>query len=157
MRYVKCCPHFCKWESWKVKEVKHVVAQIFFLFLKFAQLLLSVPYSFYSFIYLFIFRERGREGGREGEKHQCVVASPTPPIGDLTLNPGMCLTGNGTSDLLVCRLALNPLSHTSQGCTIFWLKSVQWYEGGRELRGSPTAGLWLLQKDQLWFPVARES
>ena len=40
--------------------------------------------------YLFIFRERGREGERQGEKHQCVVASPTPPTGDLAHNPGMC-------------------------------------------------------------------
>ena len=39
---------------------------------------------------LFIFRERGREGEREGEKHQCVVASRTPPTGDLARNPGMC-------------------------------------------------------------------
>ena len=39
---------------------------------------------------LFIFRERGREGEREGEKHQCVVASCMPPIGDLACNPGMC-------------------------------------------------------------------
>ena len=38
----------------------------------------------------FIFRERGREGEREGEKYQCVVASRTPPTGDLACNPGMC-------------------------------------------------------------------
>ena len=37
---------------------------------------------------LFISRERKRE--REAEKHQCVVASHTPPPGDLALNPGMC-------------------------------------------------------------------
>ena len=36
------------------------------------------------------FRQRGREEEREGEKHQCVVASPAPPIGDLACNPGMC-------------------------------------------------------------------
>ena len=43
------------------------------------------------------------------------VASHTPPTGNLPRNSGMCpLTGNRTSDLLVCRLALNPLSHTSQ-------------------------------------------
>ena len=42
------------------------------------------------FIYLFTFRERGREEEREGEKHQCVVASCTPPTGDLAHNPGMC-------------------------------------------------------------------
>ena len=39
---------------------------------------------------LFIFRQKGREGEREGEKHQCVVASFTPPFGDLVCNPGMC-------------------------------------------------------------------
>ena len=38
---------------------------------------------------LFIFRERRREGEREGEKHQYVVASHTPPTGDLACNPGM--------------------------------------------------------------------
>ena len=36
------------------------------------------------------FLERGKEGEREGEKHQCVVASRMPPIGDLACNPGMC-------------------------------------------------------------------
>ena len=40
--------------------------------------------------YLFIFRERGREGERGEVKHQCVVASWAPPIGDLACNPGMC-------------------------------------------------------------------
>ena len=29
------------------------------------------------------------ERGREGEKHQCVVASCTPPTGDLAQNSGM--------------------------------------------------------------------
>ena len=32
----------------------------------------------------------GREGEKEGQKHQCVVASQTPPTGDLACNPGMC-------------------------------------------------------------------
>ena len=27
---------------------------------------------------------------REGEKHQCVVAFPVPPTGDLACSPGMC-------------------------------------------------------------------
>ena len=43
-----------------------------------------------TFIYLFIYRQRGREGEREGEKHQYVVASQAPPTGDLACNPGMC-------------------------------------------------------------------
>ena len=45
---------------------------------------------FFKDFYLFIFRERGREGEREGLKHQCVVASPMAPTGDLACNPGMC-------------------------------------------------------------------
>ena len=39
---------------------------------------------------IYFFRKRGRKGEREGEKHQCVVASHTPPTGDLACNPGMC-------------------------------------------------------------------
>ena len=46
--------------------------------------------TFFLRFYLFIFRERRREGEREGEKHQRVVASCTPPTGDLACNPGMC-------------------------------------------------------------------
>ena len=42
---------------------------------------------------LYLFRERGREGEREGEKHPCVVASCTPPMGDLACNPGMSPDG----------------------------------------------------------------
>ena len=73
---------------------------------------------FVSFIflrfYLLVFRKRGREGKREGEKHHCVVAVHAPPARDLACNPG-ALTGNWTSDPLIHRPALNPLSHTNQG------------------------------------------
>ena len=41
---------------------------------------------FKDFICLFL--ERGREGKRG--KHQCVVASRTPPTGDLAQNPSTC-------------------------------------------------------------------
>ena len=65
------------------------------------------------FIY---FSEREEEKKKEREKkYQCVVAPHMTPTGDLSRNPGMCLTGNGTSDPLVHRPVLNPLSHTSQG------------------------------------------
>ena len=73
-----------------------------------------------DFIYLFIL-DRGE--GREEEKHQCVVASRAPSTVDLTqtTTQSCALTGNRTSDPLVHRLALNPLSHTSQGQkTHFW-------------------------------------
>ena len=41
-----------------------------------------------------------------------------PPTGDLARIQACALTGNRTGDLLVCRLALSPLSHTSEG---LWL------------------------------------
>ena len=62
---------------------------------------------------MYLFLERGREGEREGEKHQCVVASHTPPTGPTTQT--CVLTGNRTGDPFICSPALNPLSHTSQG------------------------------------------
>ena len=65
--------------------------------------------------YLFIFRARGREGGREGEKHQCVVASHTPPTGDLAHNPGMCPDRESNRWPSGLQEDANPLNHTSQG------------------------------------------
>ena len=90
---------------------------------------LSSPFFFKAFyfyflkkiIYLFILRERGRAGEREGEKHQCVGASPTPSTGDLACNPGTCpdWESNRQPFCLVCRPALNPLSHTRQDSLLF--------------------------------------
>ena len=45
-------------------------------------------YFLKDIIYLFS-ESWEREGEREGEKHQCVVASRTPPTGDLACNPSM--------------------------------------------------------------------
>ena len=64
-----------------------------------------------DFIYLFL--ERGE--GREEEKPPSAVASHTPPAGTWCANQACALTRNQTGDFLVCRPALNPLSHTSQG------------------------------------------
>ena len=68
------------------------------------------------FVYLFL--ERGGEGEREKhhwwEKHQCVVVSHAPPVGDLASTQACALTGHRTSDPLLRRLALNALSHISQ-------------------------------------------
>ena len=48
-------------------------------------------YLFYFFKdFIYFFRERGKEGETEGEKHQCVVASCSPPTRGLDCNPGMC-------------------------------------------------------------------
>ena len=62
---------------------------------------------------LFIFKERGREGESKGEEHQ-LVASHMPPTLDLAPTQACVLIRNQTGNLSVCRLALNPLSHTSQ-------------------------------------------
>ena len=46
----------------------------------------------YLSIYLSIYLERDREGNgrREEEKHQCVIVSQEPPMGDMVCNPVMC-------------------------------------------------------------------
>ena len=44
---------------------------------------------FFFFKILFLL-DRGEGREKEGEKHQCVVASPTPPTGALACNPGTC-------------------------------------------------------------------
>ena len=72
---------------------------------------------------MYLFLERGREGEREGEKHQCVVAFHMLPTGDLTYNPDMCSDWELNRHPLVPRLALNALSHTSQGCLWVFLMS----------------------------------
>ena len=73
---------------------------------------------FFFFKILFIFRQRGREGEREGEKYQCVILPLThPPLGTWLATQVCALTGNQTGNTLVQRLALSPLSHTSQGST----------------------------------------
>ena len=68
---------------------------------------------FKDFIYLFL--ERGEGKGKEKERNINLVASHMVPTEDLPANQACALTGNQTGDTLVCRLVLNPLSHTSQG------------------------------------------
>ena len=89
-----------------------------------------------DFIYLLILR--GREGERKGKKHQYVIANCMPLHGDLARNPGMC-PDHVPCDPLVLRLALNPLSHTSQG-PICIFKSSLWQLHGKLALGS-TYGL----------------
>ena len=65
------------------------------------------------FIYLFIFRQRGK-GGREGNISVWLPLM-RPLLGTWPTTQACALTGNRTGDPLVCRPALNPLGHTSQG------------------------------------------
>ena len=60
-------------------------------------------------------RGEGREKERQININMCL--SPAHPLlGTWPATQACALPGNQTRDHLVCRLALNPLSHTSQGC-----------------------------------------
>ena len=63
----------------------------------------------------FLFLEREDERARN--IHQLPVAHPQ--LGTLPATQARAMTGNWTSDFSVCRLALNPLSYTSQGSKNF--------------------------------------
>ena len=75
--------------------------------------LCSPPPFFLLRFYLFILR--GREGDREGENMSVWFPLALPPLGTWPVTQACTLTGNWTSNPLVHRLALNPLSHTNQG------------------------------------------
>ena len=67
---------------------------------------------FKGFIYLY------SEKRREEEKERNIsvwLPLARPTLGTDPTAQACALTGNQTGDLLVCRPALNPLSHTSQG------------------------------------------
>ena len=64
---------------------------------------------------LFIFRERGREGEIEERNINMWLPLKHPLLGTWPTTQANALPGNQTSNPLVCRPALNPLSHTSQG------------------------------------------
>ena len=66
---------------------------------------------------------KGREGGRRRETSMYGYLS-CPLLGMWPATQPCALTGNQTHYPLVCRLALNPLSHTSQGAKFFLKKEV---------------------------------
>ena len=67
---------------------------------------------FLDFIYLFL--ERVREGEREGNVNVWLPLEH-PLLGTWPTTQACALIGTGTSNPLVLRSALNPLSHISQG------------------------------------------
>ena len=73
--------------------------------------------SFFSFLdFTYLFLERGERREKERERNIKVWLLVTCPLLRTWLATQACsLTGNRTSNPLVCRLALNALSHTSQG------------------------------------------
>ena len=71
----------------------------------------------YDFIYLFPERE-GRERERERNINEWLPVV-CPPQGSWPATQACALTGNQSGDPLVLRPVLHPLSHTSQGYSIF--------------------------------------
>ena len=70
------------------------------------------------FIYLILERGEGREKERErniGARNVDWLPLARPQPGTRPKIQACALTGNRTSDLLVHRLVLSPLNHTSQG------------------------------------------
>ena len=76
-------------------------------------------FSFFNFLKDFIYLFLDRRKGWEKEERNINVWLPLthPLVGTLPATQACFLTGNWTSDPLVCRPALNPLSHTNQGQT----------------------------------------
>ena len=62
-----------------------------------------------------IIRPGAMKGPQTERERDHKAASHAPPLGTWPATQTCALTGNPTGDTLVCRLVLNPLSHTSQG------------------------------------------
>ena len=83
----------------------------------FFPLVITIP-LFLSFL---VFLERGERREKGRERNMDWLPLTRPQLGTGPATQAYALTGNRTVNLLVCRLALNPLSHTSQGCEVFSL------------------------------------
>ena len=91
------------------------------------------PLSFYFYFFkdlIYLFSERGEGRGKERERNidvweqHLLVVSCSPPTGDLAHSTSMCSDRDWNSELLVHRLVLNPLSHTSQGFILFYISAM---------------------------------
>ena len=87
------------------------------LIFQFIQILFKREATFFKRSYLFNFRQRGRESERE-RNISVWLPLACPLLGMWPTTQTYVLTGNWISNLLVHRLACNPLSHTSQ-CSLF--------------------------------------
>ena len=75
--------------------------------------LLHHKIQFFKIIYLILERGEGREKGRERNINVWLPLAP-PLLGTWPTTQASALTGNRSSNLLICRPALSPLSRTSQ-------------------------------------------
>ena len=80
----------------------------------------TLLYFFKEFIYLFLERGEGREKERERNINVWLPLVCCSLLGTWSATQACALTGNGTSDPLVRRPELNPLSHAVRAhCCIF--------------------------------------
>ena len=107
MEYMTILNHYCNYQ------------------IKFSHYVLKIPFFLknilfiYLLIYLFIRDGEGREKERERNINVWLPLM-CPLLGTWPTTQACALTGNPTGDPLVHRLALNPLSHTSQGSFFFF-------------------------------------
>ena len=71
------------------------------------------------YVCMYVCREKGREGERE-RNINVWLPFPCPQLGTWPATQECALTGNRTSNPLVCRPMLNPLSYISQGYLVIF-------------------------------------
>ena len=59
------------------------------LYVLFGEVSIQVLCSFFMYVCIYLFLDRGEGREKEGEKHQCVVASRVSPSGDLARKAGL--------------------------------------------------------------------
>ena len=111
---VRLVPTHCTWPVAGVRFIEYINEENSFLFSHISVIEVNFLFFFFNLrFYLFLERKGGRKRGRETSVCGCLLH--TPPLGTWPAAQACALTGNQTSDPLLCRPALNPLSHTSQG------------------------------------------
>ena len=102
-------------------------------------------YSVKDFIYLFLESEEGKEKERE-RNINVWLHFECPILGTWPTTQACALPGNRTSDPLVCRPALNPLTYTSQGPFITFSNRFQIYCSFPSSSPTPMMKMWDLLK-----------
>ena len=106
---------------------------------------------FKDFIYLFLDRGKGRENKRERNINVWLPFTQ-PILGTWPATQACVVTGNRTSNPLVLRPALNPLSHPSQGMLTFLYRCAPFQQMG-VTQDTLKLALWVLVvKEQKPFP-----
>ena len=94
--------------------------------------------NFFSFFFksLFIYFQREGKGRREKKRNIHVWLPFTHPLlGTWPATQACALTGNQTSDPVVYRPVLNPLSYTSQGTKISYTRAENCFENSKGFKG----------------------